>query len=238
MASLLPKGVDRPQPQRRGPTPPSRTASGATTSTDAVLRRAAPNESAPPPPGVASSPPRTLTPCPRRSLAEAAATRLPTPHTPGIITPGSPENPATRDIRARSGSRSFSRNLHYDGRGGGIASRVYPPTPVRNASNKHDTGWARGAPSEDHTTPPSARNASSGRLVGGAPARARPLREWLIPRVWSHKGTRPLPLLPAPVKVTCARTSSNRAAVCACMRRVNPYPSPIPYRGPKRAACS
>ena len=29
-----------------------------------------------------------------------------------------------------------------------------------------------------------------------------------------------LPLLPAPMKVTCARTSSNRAAVCACMRRI------------------
>ena len=27
-------------------------------------------------------------------------------------------------------------------------------------------------------------------------------------------------MLPAPVKVTCARTSSNRAAVCACMRRI------------------
>jgi hypothetical protein len=23
------------------------------------------------------------------------------------------------------------------------------------AFNKHDTGWAKGAPSEDHTTPPS-----------------------------------------------------------------------------------
>jgi hypothetical protein len=25
------------------------------------------------------------------------------------------------------------------------------------AYNKHDTGWAKGAPSEDHTTPPSSR---------------------------------------------------------------------------------
>ena len=50
-------------------------------------------------------------------------------------------------------------------------------------TNKHDTGWAEGAPSEDYTTPPSARNASSGRIVGGAPAGTRPLRGWLIPRV-------------------------------------------------------
>ena len=27
-------------------------------------------------------------------------------------------------------------------------------------------------------------------------------------------------MTPAPVKVACARTSSNRAAVCACMRRI------------------
>ena len=32
------------------------------------------------------------------------------------------------------------------------------------AYNKHDTGWAKGAPSEDHTTPPSSRTASGGRL--------------------------------------------------------------------------
>ena len=51
------------------------------------------------------------------------------------------------------------------------------------AYNKHDTGWAKGAPSEDHTTPPSSRTASGGRLVGGAPAGARPFRGWLIPRV-------------------------------------------------------
>ena len=51
------------------------------------------------------------------------------------------------------------------------------------AYNKHDTGWAKGAPSEDHTTPPSSRTASGDRLVGGAPAGARPFRGWLIPRV-------------------------------------------------------
>ena len=51
------------------------------------------------------------------------------------------------------------------------------------AYNKHDTGWAKGAPSEDHTTPPSPRTASGARLVGGAPAGARPFRGWLIPRV-------------------------------------------------------
>ena len=51
------------------------------------------------------------------------------------------------------------------------------------AYNKHDTGWAKGAPSEDHTTPPSSRSASSDRLVGGTPAGARPFRGWLIPRV-------------------------------------------------------
>ena len=34
------------------------------------------------------------------------------------------------------------------------------------AYNKHDTGWAKGAPSEDHTTPPSSRTASGGRSVG------------------------------------------------------------------------
>ena len=33
--------------------------------------------------------------------------------------------------------------------------------------NKHDTGWAKGAQSEDHTAPPSSRTASGGRLVGG-----------------------------------------------------------------------
>ena len=46
----------------------------------------------------------------------------------------------------------------------------------------------KGTPSEDHTTPPSARTASSSRFVGG-PA-VRPFRGWLIPRgpiysVWS-----------------------------------------------------
>ena len=36
---------------------------------------------------------------------------------------------------------------------------------IHTAYNKHDTGWAKGAPSEDHTTPPSSRTASGGRLL-------------------------------------------------------------------------
>ena len=67
------------------------------------------------------------------------------------------------------------------------------------AYDKHDTGWAKGAPSEDHTTPPSSRMppgplAAAGLLGSefiraykiksrGAPAGARPFRGWLIPRV-------------------------------------------------------
>jgi hypothetical protein len=48
------------------------------------------------------------------------------------------------------------------------------------AYNKHDTGWAKGAPSEDHTTPPSSRTASGGSACwGGAPAGARPFRGFL-----------------------------------------------------------
>ena len=77
-----PDQMPDPDARRLMPDDPSRTASGATTSTDAELRRAAPNESAPPPPAIASSPPRTLTPCPRSSLVEAAATRLPPPMHP------------------------------------------------------------------------------------------------------------------------------------------------------------
>eukprot|EP00964_Phaeocystis_antarctica_P046889 scaffold27100_cov69-Phaeocystis_antarctica.AAC.1 len=50
MASLLPKGVDRPQPQRRPYSSVAHPACRATTSTDAGLRQAAPSESAPPPP--------------------------------------------------------------------------------------------------------------------------------------------------------------------------------------------
>jgi hypothetical protein len=58
------------------------------------------------------------------------------------------------------------------------------------AYNKHDTGWAnKGAPSEDHTTPPSSRTARKRRPAcwGGArrpqaPARFG-FRGWLIPRV-------------------------------------------------------
>ena len=64
------------------------------------------------------------------------------------------------------------------------------------------------------------------RIVGGAPAGTRPLRGWLIPRVpcsgqkRSHKGIRRLVFPHIPAKVTCARTSSTREAVCARMRRV------------------
>ena len=59
------------------------------------------------------------------------------------------------------------------------------------AYNKHETGWARGAPSVDHTTPPSARNASSvSDCWRGAPAGTRPFRGWLIPRV-PHSGLVP-----------------------------------------------
>ena len=50
MASLLPKGVDRPQPQRRPYSSVAHPACRTTNSTDAGLRQAAPSESAPPPP--------------------------------------------------------------------------------------------------------------------------------------------------------------------------------------------
>jgi len=112
-----------------------------------------------------------------------------------------------------------------------VVERLFLPevrecmTSTRHAAyNKHDTGWAKGAPSEDHTTPPSSRTASGGRLVGGgAPAGARPFRGWLIPRV-PYSGLAPyweqtaVPATRPPVRVTCARISSNRAAVCACIR--------------------
>ena len=72
---------------------------------------------------------------------------------------------------------------------------------------------------------------SCGRIVGGVPAGARPFRGWLIPRpgpihtlVWSHIGSRRLYLLPAPVRVMCARISSYRAAVCACIRGLKAWP--------------
>eukprot|EP00964_Phaeocystis_antarctica_P025594 scaffold14409_cov49-Phaeocystis_antarctica.AAC.3 len=39
---------------------------------------------------------------------------------------------------------------------------------LEGLANKHDTGWARGAPCEDHTTPPPARNASGSYCWGGA----------------------------------------------------------------------
>ena len=53
----------------------------------------------------------------------------------------------------------------------------------KKAYNKHDTGWAKGTLSEDYTTPPSSRSASSAQFVGGAPAGTRPFRGWLIPRI-------------------------------------------------------
>ena len=58
-----------------------------------------------------------------------------------------------------------------------------------------------------------------GRPQAPAPASgvANPPGPILHTLVWSHKGTRRLSFPPAPVKVTCARTSSNRAAVRACM---------------------
>jgi hypothetical protein len=63
-------------------------------------------------------------------------------------------------------------------------------------------------PSEDHTTAPSSRTASSSRSVcwGGATL------VWCHTLVWSHNGWgRRLSLLPAPVKVTCAKMSFSRS---------------------------
>ena len=76
--------------------------------------------------------------------------------------------------------------------------------------------FMKGTPSEDHTTPPSARTASSSRFVGGGAPGVRPFPGWLIPRrshtlAWSHLGNRRLSLLPASVRVTCARISSRTA---------------------------
>ena len=96
------------------------------------------------------------------------------------------------------------------------------------AYNKHDTGWAKGAPSEDHTTPPSSRTASGGRIVGGAPAGARPFWGWLIPRVpysdlvpyWEQTAVPATGTRPREGDV-CYRISSYRAAVCARIRRFN-----------------
>jgi hypothetical protein len=49
------------------------------------------------------------------------------------------------------------------------------------AYNKHDTGWAKGVPPEDHTTPPSSRTASDGRgLLGGAMGGARSIFYFLF----------------------------------------------------------
>jgi hypothetical protein len=109
------------------------------------------------------------------------------------------------------------------------------------ASNKHDTGWAKGAPSEDHTTPPSSRTASGGLaaagLLGGRPQAPARFRGGSSPGshtlVWSHIGSRRLSLRPAPVRVTCARISSNRAAVCACIRRLEG----VAPRGARSSSC-
>ena len=63
-------------------------------------------------------------------------------------------------------------------------------------------------PSENHTTAPSSRTASSSRSVcwGGATL------VWCHTLVWSHNGWgRRLSLLPAPVKVTCAKMSFSRS---------------------------
>eukprot|EP00964_Phaeocystis_antarctica_P097821 scaffold63894_cov59-Phaeocystis_antarctica.AAC.2 len=119
---------------------------------------------------------------------------------------------------SRSGHRSGSCSLRaLEGR------RLYLQPMHMHAPNRNQTvhGVGEGRTIRRPHTPPSARNASSGRFVGGAPAGARPLRGWLIPRVRSGpiRGPDGCPRVPAPVKVTCARTSSNRAAVCACMRR-------------------
>ena len=104
----------------------------------------------------------------------------------------------------------------------------------KKAYNKHDTphtGWAKGAPSEDCTTPPSSRTASSSRFVWGTPAGVRPFDSGVAnppapgshshTLVWSHNlwEQTAIPGYP-PVKVTCARMSSNRVAVCACIRRL------------------
>eukprot|EP00964_Phaeocystis_antarctica_P044371 scaffold25506_cov59-Phaeocystis_antarctica.AAC.1 len=59
---------------------------------------------------------------------------------PGINTPASSENPAIIwGIRARSGSRSFSRNHHYGGRGGGIVVVSTPLPSSQRVCNKHLT---------------------------------------------------------------------------------------------------
>jgi hypothetical protein len=82
-------------------------------------------------------------------------------------------------------------------------------------------------------------------LLGGRPQRAgaRPFRGWAVanpsgPILWSlvpYIGSRRLSLLPAPVRlrVTCARISSNRAAVCACIRRSKG----VAPRGARSSSC-
>jgi hypothetical protein len=77
-----------------------------------------------------------------------------------------------------SGLRQESSSPTHAERQKGVCEAVSHRVRVvtrHTAYNKHDTGWAKGAPSEDHTNPPSSRTASGGRLVGGgcpqAPAR-------------------------------------------------------------------
>eukprot|EP00964_Phaeocystis_antarctica_P031926 scaffold18063_cov54-Phaeocystis_antarctica.AAC.2 len=124
MASLLPKGIDRPQPQRR-PSFPSRTASGATTSTDAVLRRRRRMSRRRPPPRHRLISTAHVDTLPTKITRRGNRCQAATPHAPGIITPGNSEHPAIIwNTRARSGSRSSSRNLHYDGRGGGFVGEA------------------------------------------------------------------------------------------------------------------
>jgi hypothetical protein len=89
------------------------------------------------------------------------------------------------------------------------------------ANNKHGTGWAKGAPSEDHTTPhrpPGPLAAAS--LLGGNPQ--APAVSGVAnppgPILWSGPilGADVCPCYPPPyVRLTCARISSRRAAVSA-----------------------
>ena len=64
-------------------------------------------------------------------------------------------------------ARSPERQLAYNG--ASLSCRLAPQGPRRlldgprhTAYNKHDTGWAKGAPSKYHTTPPSNFNARGG----------------------------------------------------------------------------
>ena len=75
--------------------------------------------------------------------------------------------PEVRELFCKCGENLF--NWYF------IAIKQYSTLlhKTHETYNKHDTGWAKGAQSEDHTAPPSSRTASDGRLVacwGGAPA--------------------------------------------------------------------